>query len=126
MVNEERYALYREESKVLAAIGEHVHAQVDRVTVRLPRAVAQAAVDAWERDDPDDGLRGETIEQYEVRGRAGDVALIGLVISEHGRWEDEEVVVDLDVTYAGSALLAYVEEMGTNYRPKERPGPSGD
>ncbi|MFJ4667924.1 hypothetical protein [Kitasatospora purpeofusca] len=125
MVNEERYALYREESKVLAAIGAHVHAQVGRVTVRLPRAVAQAAVDAWERDDPDDGLRGETIEQYEVRGRAGDVALIGLVISEHGRWEDEEVVVDLDVTYAGSALLAYVEEMGTNYRPKEWPEPSG-
>ncbi|KJY32254.1 hypothetical protein [Streptomyces sp. NRRL S-495] len=125
MVDEKRYALYREESKVLAAIGAHVHAQVGRVTVRLPRAVAQAAVDAWERDDPDDGLRGETIEQYEVRGRAGDVALIGLVISDHGRWEDEEVVVDLDVTYAGSALLAYVEEMGTNYQPKERPEPSG-
>ncbi|MEV0192615.1 hypothetical protein AB0I39_29315 [Kitasatospora purpeofusca] len=121
MVNEERYAVYRQESKVLAAIGEHVHAQVDRVTVRLPRAVAQAAVDAWERDDPDDGLRGETIEQYELRGRAGDVALIGLVISEHGRWEDEEVVVDLDVAAAGSALLTYIEEAGPDYRPKERP-----
>ncbi|SDT81083.1 hypothetical protein SAMN05216371_6535 [Streptomyces sp. TLI_053] len=121
MVNEERYAVYREEAKVLAAIGEHVHAQVGRVTVRLPRAVAQAAVDAWERDDPDDGLRGETIEQYEARGRAGDVALIGLVISEHGRWEDEEVVVDLEVSDAGSALLAHIEAAGTDYRPKERP-----
>ncbi|WP_328957900.1 hypothetical protein [Kitasatospora purpeofusca] len=125
MVNEERYALYREEAKVLAAIGEHVHAQVDRVTVRLPRAVAQAAVDAWERDDPDDGLRGETIEQYELRGRAGDVALIGLVISEHGRWEDEGVVVELDVSDAGSALLTYIEAVGPNYRPKERLEPSG-
>ncbi|MFJ8435854.1 hypothetical protein ACIQ9P_31585 [Kitasatospora sp. NPDC094019] len=121
MVDEKRYALYREEAKALAAIGEHVHAQVGRVTVRLPRAVAQAAVDAWERDDSDDGLRGETIEQYEVRGRAGDVALIGLVISDHGRWDDEEVVVDLDVSCAGSALLAYIEAAGPDYRPAERP-----
>ncbi|MET9402320.1 hypothetical protein [Kitasatospora sp. NPDC002965] len=86
-------------------IGEHVDAQVGRVTVRLPRTVAEAAVDAWERDELGD-LGEETHEQYALRDQAGDLALIGLVISERGRWEGEEVVIDLDVTSAGAAARA--------------------
>ncbi|MEU8924582.1 hypothetical protein AB0D10_27170 [Kitasatospora sp. NPDC048545] len=118
MVDHERYALYREDSKVLAAVGEHVHAQVGRVTVRLPRAVAQAAVDAWERDDSGD-LGEETREQYELRGQAGDLALIGLAISEGGRPSGEEVVVDLHVASAGAAFLSYAETAGAAFRPSE-------
>ncbi|MFF2921766.1 hypothetical protein ACFVTP_05005 [Streptomyces celluloflavus] len=109
MVDQERYDLYRQESKVLAAIGEQVDAQVGPVTVRLPRAVAEAAVAAWERDDPDDDLGEETHEQYALRGQAGDLALIGLAISEDGRWEGEEVVVDLHVHAAGAAWLQAAE-----------------
>ncbi|MFF3953692.1 hypothetical protein ACFYY1_10820 [Streptomyces sp. NPDC001890] len=105
MVDEEQYARYREDSKVLAAIGKQVDAQAGRVTVRLPRAVAQAAVDAWERDESGD-LGAETHEQYALRDQAGDLALIGLVISERGRWEDDEVVIDLDVVSAGAAVRA--------------------
>ncbi|MFF3127563.1 hypothetical protein ACFVRD_35930 [Streptomyces sp. NPDC057908] len=105
MVDEEEYVRYRADSKVLAAIGEHVDAQVDRVTVRLPRAVAEAAMDAWERDELGD-LGKETHEQYALRDQAGDLALIGLVISERGRWEGEEVVIDLDVVFAGAAVRA--------------------
>ncbi|MEU8513543.1 hypothetical protein AB0C76_18420 [Kitasatospora sp. NPDC048722] len=118
MVDEEQYVRYREDSKVLAAIGEHVHAQVGLVTVRLPRAVAQAAVDAWERDETGD-VGEETHEQYELRGQAGDLALIGLVISERGRWEDEEVVVDLQVSLAGASVLSHIEAAGPAYRPPE-------
>ncbi|MFF3784788.1 hypothetical protein [Streptomyces sp. NPDC001933] len=102
---DEVYVRYREDSKLLAAIGEHVDAQVGRVTVRLPRVVAEAAVDAWERDESGD-LGEETHEQYALRDRAGDLALIGLVISERGRWEGEEVVIDLDVVSAGAAVRA--------------------
>ncbi|MFD0337223.1 hypothetical protein ACFVH0_00755 [Streptomyces sp. NPDC127117] len=105
MVDEAAYVRYREDSKVLAAIGEHVDAQVGRVTVRLPRAVAEAAVDAWERDELGD-LGEETHEQYALRDQAGDLALIGLVISERGRWEGEEVVIDLDLVFAGAAVRA--------------------
>ncbi|MEW1700766.1 hypothetical protein ACIQCR_16865 [Streptomyces sp. NPDC093249] len=105
MVDQEQYVRYREDSKVLAAIGEHVDAQVGRVTVRLPRAVAEAAVAAWERDELGDVVE-ETHEQYELRGQAGDLALIGLEISEDGRWEGEEVVIDLHVHSAGAAWLA--------------------
>ncbi|MFD8821456.1 hypothetical protein ACFV1C_03680 [Streptomyces sp. NPDC059605] len=105
MVDEERYARYREDSKALAAIGRHVDAQVGRVTVRLPRAVAEAAVDAWERDESGD-LGEETHEQYALRDQAGDLALIGLVISERGRREGEDVVIDLNVVSAGAAVRA--------------------
>ncbi|WP_317867868.1 hypothetical protein [Streptomyces sp. Wh19] len=104
-MDEEEYARYREDSKVLAAIGEHVDAQVGRVTVRLPGAVAEAAVGAWERDELGD-LGEETHEQYALRDQAGDLALIGLVISERGRWAGEDVVIDLDVVLAGAAVRA--------------------
>ncbi|GAB7188880.1 hypothetical protein ATKI12_8994 [Kitasatospora sp. Ki12] len=120
MTEHERYALYREEAKVLAEIGDHVHAQVGKVTVRLPRAVAQAAVDAWERDDSDGELGEETREQYEVRDHAGNLALIGLAISDGGRWEGEEVAVDLHVHSAGAAWLAYAEAAGPDYRVPEQ------
>ncbi|MFC9856971.1 MULTISPECIES: hypothetical protein [unclassified Streptomyces] len=105
MADEEAYVRYRADSKVLAAIGKQVDAQAGRVTVRLPRAVAEAAVDAWERDESGD-LGEETSEQSALRDQAGDLALIGLVISERGRREGEEVVIDLDVVFAGAAVRA--------------------
>ncbi|MEU9620971.1 MULTISPECIES: hypothetical protein [unclassified Streptomyces] len=105
MVDQEQYARYREDSKVLAAIGEHVDAQVGRVTVRLPRATAEAAAAAWDRDELGE-LGEETHEQYALRDQAGELALIGLAISERGRWEGEEVVIDLSVASAGAAFRA--------------------
>ncbi|MEU9127763.1 hypothetical protein AB0D08_06550 [Kitasatospora sp. NPDC048540] len=105
MVDQEQYVRYREDSKVLAAIGAHVDAQVGRVTVRLPRAVAEAAVGAWDREEVG-GLGEETHEQYALRDQAAELALIGLAISQRGRWDGEEVVVDLDVASAGAALRA--------------------
>jgi hypothetical protein len=105
VVDQEQYVRYQEDSKVLAAIGEHVDAQVGRITVRLPRAVAEAAVGAWERDEGG-GLGKETREQYALRDQAAELALIGLAISQRGRWEGEELVIDLDVASAGAALRA--------------------
>lgn len=112
------YARFREDAKVLAAIGAYVHAQVDRVPLRLPRALAQAAVDAWERDEEGD-VGEETIAEYELRGQAGDLALLGLTIQEGGRWEGEEVVVDLHVSYAGAAFDAYIEAAGPDFRRRD-------
>lgn len=67
--------------------------------------MAEAAVGAWERDELGD-LGEETHEQYALRDQAGDLALIGLVFSERGRWEGEDVVIDLDVVFAGAAVRA--------------------
>ncbi|MET8543570.1 hypothetical protein ABZW03_23400 [Kitasatospora sp. NPDC004799] len=119
MVDQEEYARYREDSKVLAEIGKQVHLQVDLVTLRLPRAVAQAAVDAWERDESGDELGEETREEYQLREWAGDLALIGLGIEERGRWEGEEVVVDLHVSDLGAAFGAYLEAVGADFRQEE-------
>ncbi|MFD7900851.1 hypothetical protein ACFV4F_41215 [Kitasatospora sp. NPDC059722] len=118
MVDDEQYVRYREDAKLLAAIGERVGAQVGRVTVRLPGAVARAAVEAWERDETGD-VGEETREQYELRAQAGDLALIGLEISERGRREGEEVVVDLLVSLAGASVLSHIEAAGPAYRPPE-------
>ncbi|MFE3902501.1 hypothetical protein ACFXPY_19825 [Streptomyces sp. NPDC059153] len=54
----------------------------------------------------DGDLGEETHEQYALRDQAGDLALIGVAISERGRWEGEEVVIDLDVVSVGAAVRA--------------------
>lgn len=90
---------------MLAAIGARVEAQVGRATVRLPKALAEAAVAAWDRDELG-GPGEETHEQYALRDCAAELALIGLAISQRGRWENEELIIDLDVASAGAALRA--------------------
>ncbi|MEU3529229.1 hypothetical protein AB0E62_36170 [Streptomyces sp. NPDC038707] len=105
MGTEEEYARYREDAKVLAAVGACVRAQTGRVEVRLPKTVADAAVAAWRRDEcggPGDG-REENREQYVLRDRAAELALIGAAVAERGRPDGEEVVVALDVESAGAA-----------------------
>ncbi|RKS08952.1 hypothetical protein DFP74_4678 [Nocardiopsis sp. Huas11] len=102
MSEQQQYARYREDVRVLAAIGACVDEQSRRVTVRLPRPLAEAAVAAWDRDEPDQAGE-ETAEEYAARDGAAELALIGLAVSERGRWEGAEVVVDLDVAAAGAA-----------------------
>jgi len=101
----EQYTRYQRDAEVLAAIGACVEAQTGRVTVRLPEALAEAAVAAWHRDEPD-GPGTETPEQYAARDRAAELALIGLAVAERGRRQGGEVVVDLDVGSAGAAVRA--------------------
>ncbi|MFC9256636.1 hypothetical protein [Amycolatopsis thailandensis] len=100
-----QYARYQEDSKVLAAIGACLDAQLAPIEVRLPKTLARAAAAAWDRDELDE-FGEETHEQYALRDQAGELALIGLVISERGRWEGDEVVVDLDVAAVGAAVRA--------------------
>ncbi|MFD9127194.1 hypothetical protein [Kitasatospora sp. NPDC059571] len=61
----------------------------------------EATVDAWERDELG-GLAPESHEQYMLRDRAAEPALIGLAITQRGRGEGEEVVIDLDVAAGAS------------------------
>ena len=75
------------------------------VEVRVPRALADKAVAAWERDeegspDPEDS------EQRLQRHRAGSLALIGLCIVNDGRSDGDEVVVGLQLGLIGDALYA--------------------
>ncbi|GGQ68151.1 hypothetical protein [Kitasatospora griseola] len=67
--------------------------------------VAEAAVKAWERDEVGGRATG-THEECMQRDRAAESAFVGLAISDHGRREGGEVVIDLDVAPAGAALRA--------------------
>lgn len=90
--------MYREEAAVLGKIGQlFLGAEMPQIEVRLPRDAAEAAVAAWERDDDENaGPIGETFKQRVVRSRAASLSLIGLAMSERGRWMDDDVVVALD------------------------------
>lgn len=104
-MGDEQYVRYRDDTTVLAAIGACVARQTGRVTVRVPRELAEAAVAAWQRTE--EGAPGpETPERYALRDGAAELALIGLAITERGRREGEVVAVDLDVASAGAALRA--------------------
>ncbi len=90
---------------MLAMIGAHLDPQISRISVRLPRSVAELAVAAWNREELD-GIGEESREEYELRADAADLALIGLAVSSRGVPDGEEVVVDLDVGQVAAALRA--------------------
>ncbi|BAL88115.1 hypothetical protein AMIS_28950 [Actinoplanes missouriensis 431] len=105
MGGQEQYVRYRQDRTVLAAIGTQLESQVNRVSVRLPRSLAESAVAAWDREETDE-IGEESREEYELRDDAAELAWIGLAVSERGVWDGEEVVVDLDVVQVAAALRA--------------------
>lgn len=105
MEDSEQYLRYQQDRAVLAAIGAYLHPQVGRISVRLPRYVAESAVAAWNRDELDE-ISDESRDQHELRAGAADLALIGLAISSRGVRDGDEVVVDLDVLQVAAALQA--------------------
>ncbi|MFF0251869.1 hypothetical protein ACFYPW_05185 [Micromonospora zamorensis] len=100
-----QYVRYQEDRTVLAAIGAHLDPQISRVSVRLPRSLAESAVDAWDREESG-GIGEESREEYELRDDAAELALIGLAITSRGVREGEEVVVELDIVQIAAALRA--------------------
>ncbi|MET7964494.1 hypothetical protein [Micromonospora zamorensis] len=100
-----QYVRYQEDRTVLAAIGAHLDPQISRVSVRLPRSLAESAVAAWDREELG-GIGEESREEYELRDNAAELALIGLAITSRGVREGEEVVVELDIVQIAAALRA--------------------
>jgi hypothetical protein len=100
-------ALYRQEARVLGELGA-ILARVDLpdVEVRLPDSLARRAVTAWEREHDEGSGEPETYEQRAQRHRAATLSLIGLSITERGRWEGDEVVVALSPDLIGVAVDA--------------------
>jgi hypothetical protein len=98
---------YQRDARTLGELGRVlVRAPLPKVQVRLPKPLAEQAVAAWEWDDDGGSVDSETCEQRVVRSRAAALALIGLSITEGGRWEADEVVVDLDPNLIGMAINA--------------------
>ncbi|MDO3647726.1 hypothetical protein [Nocardia mangyaensis] len=105
MTEQEAHARYVDDSNVLAAIGEWIAPLVQRVSVRLPLALAEAAVAAWNRDETGE-IGEETPDQYALRDRAAELALIGLAISERGQLDGDHVAVELHPASVAAAILA--------------------
>jgi hypothetical protein len=106
--DEEQYDRYRDDARTLTAIGARLTSQLGRVTVRLPQELAEAAVAAWRRDEQAGQGTGdpESPGRHALRDQAAELALIGLAISERGRREGTDVVVDLDIAAVGAAVRA--------------------
>lgn len=93
-----------DEGELLAEIGQALMPQNLRVSVLLPRELADRAVQAWERDDNDPDV-GESEENRLQRVRAGHAALIGLAVEERGsKLPNGDVRVDLQAWQVGVAL----------------------
>lgn len=103
MTEDAQYARYREDAAVLAAVGRCLEPQVAPISVRIPVALANVAVAAWERDEKG-ALGDETVAQYQARDSAGWLALIGLEVSERGVTHGDDVVVDLQISEIAAAL----------------------
>jgi hypothetical protein len=73
---------------------------------RIPRRLAELALTAWKRDEHEGPLDPENFEQRVQRHRTATFALIGLSIESVGRWNADEVVLDLHVALIGTALDA--------------------
>jgi hypothetical protein len=102
-----RQRTWREDARVLGEVGALlVHASLPQIEVRLPRSLAELAVASWERQDDDGPLELEDHEQIAQRHRAATLALIGLSITERGRWEADGVLVNLDPVFIGLAVDA--------------------
>ncbi|MGK8523509.1 hypothetical protein ACRS6B_19055 [Nocardia asteroides] len=105
MTDRSQYARYQQDRDVLATIGTHLAAQPTRISVRLPRSMADAAVAAWNREESGE-IENESRAEYELRDVAAELALIGLAITARGVWDGDTVVVDLDPARIAAALRA--------------------
>ncbi len=106
MDENESQKVYRHDAELLGELGAAlVRVELPRVEVRVPEALAEAAVAAWERDD-DEPLGPETFEQRVQRHRAAAFSLIGLEIAERGRPDGDDVVVDLNAHFIADAVNA--------------------
>jgi hypothetical protein len=114
-VSRHDYEKYAQDAAILGEIGQVLFPQDTKLSVRLPRDLADQALAAWRRDErnPQGAARAaeETPEQQLLRTRAAYLALIGLCIENTAQPCGDEVSCELDAWYIGSALQA-AEEQG--------------
>lgn len=104
VVDSDDQVRWRKDAQGLAQLGSELAGQdLPIVDVRISASIAATAVAAWERDD-EGPVPSEDFEQRTMRRRAGSLALIGLAVSERGRWEADGVHVELHPEQIGIAI----------------------
>ena len=107
MPETESQQIYRQDARSLGELGRLlVRLELPRVEVRLPRALASRRSPHGEREVEEGPLEPETFEQRVQRHRAATFSLIGLSVAERGRWEGDEVVVELSTHFIADAVNA--------------------
>jgi hypothetical protein len=110
-VADARYEEWASDGEALAQIGRAILGQPTRVSVRLPRALAETALAAWQRDEEiQPTLPPEAPEQRHIRYRTAALGLIGLAVESRGVVAGDEVVVDIDAWQVGDAFKAADED----------------
>ncbi len=99
-------AARRREAEQLAYLGAAIQDQDTRVRVQIPRALAERAIRAWNRDDEQPLSEPEPEAERLARHRAGSLALIGLALTERGQELSDSYSVDLDAWLIGHSLDA--------------------
>lgn len=98
MEGRERYVRYQQDRKILAAIGACLDPRVTRISVRLPRPIAESAVAAWNRDELDE-TTAETREEHDLRtdaaGSRSATCRVGPQFAEHSS-ESRPSMIRLD------------------------------
>lgn len=102
---------YRRDSAALIELGVELARQRDSfpdIHVRIPRALAEAAVASWDWDQPEnyDSHQPLSPQVQQESNRSATLALIGLTIENEGVWHDGHVEVELDPWHLGLALEA--------------------
>lgn len=116
---------WRKDSQVFAALGAELSTSSRPVRVRVPRALAESAVDASRRGERDNQVSDETSGQRAERHNASTLASIGVAIAEEGRWTEEHVEVELDAWHVGLALEA-ADKAGLARRPRGASDPGSE
>ena len=102
----ENHEDWAEDAQVLQEVGRALYPQIPKVEVRIDHRLADQAVAAWQREEDEGDLQGETAEQQCIRDQAASLALIGLAIDETGLEDGDEVVFEVDAWLIGRAPSA--------------------
>jgi hypothetical protein len=107
MEQDGRPTVHVREARELGEIGAAlVGEDMPTIRVQLSTHLAEFALESWRRDYSQEVASSETYEQRIQRHRAGTLSLIGLAISERGKWDEGGVEVDLDPVLIGAAIEA--------------------
>ncbi len=110
---DEDFERWQSDGRALAEIGRALFPQRLVVRVRVPRDLVAQAIESWEREEPAHSLNhpgNESPEERQARHRSATLALIGCSANEGGELDGDDVVVELDAWFVGSALDAADED----------------
>lgn len=109
----DQYERYARDGEVLAAIGRAIRNAEGTGPVALPLELAQAAVAAWVREEPEEPASPESPGQVHVRRQAAALALIGEEIEKRSDLGSDPVTVQL------GAGLIQVAIAAAGYQPED-------